>query len=239
MFTGLVRECGRLTSEPEPSPAGGVLLRIGHSQELARRLDLGASLSVSGVCLTVIQQTEAQPSDVETPPSESGVEEPGIESITVVELSPETLRRTSLGDLTAGSLVNLEPALAAGEPLGGHWVQGHVDATLEVLAVRHLGEHTEVEFDLPSNFAAYVVEKGSVTLDGVSLTVSRLHQHSPDDQSFEVALIPHTLDITNLDRLTAGARVNFEVDVLAKYVHRALETAGRLDPAASSHGDPS
>ena len=223
MFTGLVRECGRLKSAPEDSPAGGVLLRIGHSPELAKRLSLGASLSVSGVCLTVIEQTEDSTQD-------------GAEATTVVELSPETLRRTTLGGLVAGSRVNLEPALAAGEPLGGHWVQGHVDATLEVRNVRHLGDHTEIEFELPSNFAAYVVEKGSVTLDGVSLTVSRLHQHSAEDQSFEVALIPHTLDITNLDQLTAGARVNFEVDVLAKYVHRALETAGRLQ---SPVGDPS
>lgn len=217
MFTGLVRECGRLTSAPKDSPAGGVLLRIGHSRELAQRLRLGASLSVSGVCLTVIEQEDVDQEDAEP-------------SVTTVELSPETLRRTGLGGLEAGARVNLEPALAAGEPLGGHWVQGHVDTTLEVLDVRHLGEHTEMEFELPSNFAAYVVEKGSVTLDGVSLTVSRLHQRSPDDQSFEVALIPHTLQITNLNRLRAGDRVNFEVDVLAKYVHRALESSGRLAP---------
>lgn len=214
MFTGLVRECGRLTVAPQASPAGGVLLRLGHSPELAARLGLGASLSVSGVCLTVIEQQDS-----------------GGESVSVVELSPETLRRTTLGSLEAGSPVNLEPALAAGEALGGHWVQGHVDATLAVLEVRELTDHREVAFELPSHFAAYVVEKGSVTIDGVSLTVSQLHE-----QSFEVALIPHTLDITNLDQLTAGSRVNFEIDVLAKYVHRALETAGRLAPAS---GDPS
>lgn len=230
MFTGLVQECGRLTSAPEESPAGGVLLCIGHSRELGSRLRLGASLSVSGVCLTVIEQRESQ---------DDGESEDGGESVTVVELSPETLRRTSLGGLKGGSRVNLEPALAAGEPLGGHWVQGHVDTTLEVLSVRHLGEHTEIEFELPSNFAAYVVEKGSVTLDGVSLTVSRLHQRSPDDHSFEVALIPHTLQTTNLDQLDAGDRVNFEVDVLAKYVHRALESAGRLTPTADGPGGAS
>lgn len=208
MFTGLVRECGRLITAPEASAEGGVRLRIGHSRELADRLDLGASLSVSGVCLTVTEQLE-----------ETG----DAEAASVVELSPETLRRTSLGALETGARVNLEPALAAGEPLGGHWVQGHVDATLEVLTVRELAEHREIEFELPSHYAPYVVEKGSVTLDGVSLTVSALHQ-----RSFEVALIPHTLDITNLDALRAGMRVNFEVDVLAKYVHRALEASGRL-----------
>ena len=225
MFTGLVQECGRLTSAPEDSPAGGVLLRIGHSRALAERLSLGASLSVSGVCLTVIEQFDVE-QDTDFADE--------VESVTTVELSPETLRRTSLGGLESGHRVNLEPALSAGDPLGGHWVQGHVDSTLKVLAVRNLGEHTEIEFELPSNFAAYVVEKGSVTLDGVSLTVSRLHQQSPDDQSFEVALIPHTLQITNLDQLRAGDRVNFEVDVLAKYVHRALESAGRLAPSADA-----
>lgn len=215
MFTGLVRECGRLIAAPETSAKGGVLLRIGHSRGLAERLDPGASLSVSGVCLTVTEQLAGS--------AAAGGATGEIEAVSVVELSPETLRRTSLGGLEAGSRVNLEPALAAGEPLGGHWVQGHVDATLEVLAVRELAEHREIEFELPSQYAPYVVEKGSVTLDGVSLTVSALHQ-----RSFEVALIPHTLDITNLDALRAGMRVNFEVDVLAKYVHRALETAGRL-----------
>ncbi|MDA8017371.1 MAG: riboflavin synthase [Thermoanaerobaculia bacterium] len=220
MFTGLVRECGRLTSEPEDSTTGGVLLRVGHSRDLASRLGLGASLSVSGVCLTVIEQTD--------PEAPEGVAAAGIEAITAVELSPETLRRTTLGALECGSTVNLEPALAAGEPLGGHWVQGHVDATLEVREVRQLGDHAELSIELPSQFAAYVVEKGSVTLDGVSLTVSALHS-----QSFEVALIPHTLLVTNLDLLTVGSRVNFEVDVLAKYVHRALETTGRLDSGMS------
>ena len=108
-----------------------------------------------------------------------------------------------------------------GDPLGGHWVQGHVDGTLQVVARRDLQEHRELSFELPPDLRPFVVEKGSVTLDGVSLTVARLH---PD--TFEVALIPHTLEVTNLDRLQVGDRVNFEVDVLAKYVNRALNLAG-------------
>lgn len=200
MFTGLVRERGRLIADPSPSGQGGVRLRIGHSPELSGLLSLGASLAVSGVCLTLVDMA------------------PGISE---VELAPETLRRTSLGGLKAGDELNLEPALRMGDPLGGHWVQGHVDGTLAVVQRRDLQEHRELAFELPADLRPYVVEKGSVTLDGVSLTVSRLY---PD--TFEVALIPHTLEVTNLDRLQVGDRVNFEVDVLAKYVNRALNLAG-------------
>ncbi|MEM1207028.1 MAG: riboflavin synthase [Acidobacteriota bacterium] len=202
MFTGLVRERGHLTAPPRPSEQGGVVLRLGHSRELGERLDLGASLAVSGVCLTIVRQGDGW---------------------SEVELSPETLARTSLGDLTDGSSVNLEPALTAGEALGGHWVQGHVDTTLRVVERRDLEAHRELAFELPKDYAAYVVEKGSVTLDGVSLTVSKLTA-----ETFEVALIPHTLEITNLDRLGPEDRVNFEVDVLAKYVRRALEASGAV-----------
>lgn len=229
MFTGLVQECGRLIAAPEPSDGGGVLLRIGHSRALAERLDLGASLSVSGVCLTVVET--AIDKAVETA-------QDGDDAVSVVELSPETLRRTTLGELEQGSAVNLEPALAAGEPLGGHWVQGHVDATLEVLDRRDLEDHRELVFELPSDYAPYVVEKGSVTLDGVSLTVSRLVDEPPDRRRFEVALIPHTLEITHLDTLEPGMRVNFEVDILAKYVHRALALGIRPERTGSDGWAP-
>ncbi len=200
MFTGLVRERGRLIEDPRPSGQGGRRLRIAHSPELSAVLSLGASLSVSGVCLTLVDHAHG---------------------ISEVEMGPETLSRTTLGELAAGAEVNLEPAMRLGDPLGGHWVQGHVDGTLAVLGRRDLDRHRELAFELPPELAPYVVEKGSVTLDGVSLTVSRLH---PD--TFEVALIPHTLEITNLSRLAPGDRVNFEVDVLAKYVNRALNLAG-------------
>lgn len=200
MFTGLVRERGRLIEDPRPSGQGGQRLRIAHSEELSALLSLGASLSVSGVCLTLVELS------------------PGISE---VELAPETLRRTTLGGLRAGAELNLEPAMRLGDPLGGHWVQGHVDGTLALVGRRDLERHRELELELPAELAPFVVEKGSVTLDGVSLTVSRLHAGS-----FEVALIPHTLEITNLSRLAPGDRVNFEVDVLAKYVNRALNLAG-------------
>ncbi len=200
MFTGLVRECGRLLEAPEASSEGGVLLTLGHSRELGAELAVGASLSVSGVCLTLVT---ASP------------------EVCTVELSPETLRRTTLGDLRQGSEVNLEPAMRLGDVLGGHWVQGHVDATTEVIARRDLEAHREIAFALAEEYRGFVVEKGSVTLDGVSLTVSSLAE-----DRFEVALIPHTLGVTTLGSLEAGDRVNLEVDVLAKYVQRALSTSG-------------
>ncbi len=210
MFTGIVRERGWLSAPPAPSEQGGVLLRVGHSKELTDRLEIGASLAVSGVCLTLVEMS------------------PGS---SVVELSPETLARTTLGQLENGSQVNLEPALTAGEALGGHWVQGHVDGILKVVGRRDLEAHRELELELPEDYQAFVVEKGSVTLDGVSLTVSQL-----GSESFEVALIPHTLEATTLDSLEPGDRVNFEIDVLAKYVQRALEVSGRISSGKLSSG---
>jgi riboflavin synthase len=199
MFTGIVSERGRLIADPAPSGQGGVRLALGFSSALARRLEIGASLAVAGVCLTVV---------------ELGADR------AAVELSPETLARTTLGALGRSDEVNLEPALRLGDPLGGHWVQGHVDGTAEVVERRDLAEHRVLAFSLPLDLEPFLVEKGSVTVDGVSLTVAAL---GPD--RFEVALIPHTLEATTLGNLVPGDRVNLEVDVLAKYVHRAL--AGR------------
>ena len=177
---------------------------IAHSEELGAGLGIGASLAVSGVCLTIVAAA------------------PGTSE---VELAPETLRRTTLGGLRQGSPVNLEPALCLGDALGGHWVQGHVDATLQVVSRRDFEKHREVGFALPAEHRSFVVEKGSVTLDGVSLTVSSLAE-----DRFEVALIPHTLEVTTLGLLHPGDAVNFEVDILAKYVQRALATSGLVAP---------
>lgn len=206
MFTGLVRERGRVAGPPAFTAAGGRRLAIAHSAELSALLPIGASLAVSGVCLTLVS-------------SSSGLSE--------LDLSPETLSRTTLGELAEGAEVNLEPALRLGDALGGHWVQGHVDGVLEVTDRRDLAEHRELSFGLPAAWRGMVVEKGSVALDGVSLTVARLHGDA-ERPAFDVALIPHTLEVTNLDRLVPGARVNFEVDILAKYVQRALSQSGAL-----------
>jgi riboflavin synthase len=197
MFSGLVLGRGRVIVDPEPAPGGGARLRVRLPGEVAVRLSVGASLAVAGVCLTVIE------------PIEDGTAE--------FEVSPETLRRTTLAELRRESEVNLEPALRLGDALGGHWVQGHVDAVGEVLSIDVLGDHREVGFSLPEEVKASVVEKGSITVDGVSLTVSAL---APG--RFSVALVPHTLAVTTLGGLTVGQRVNLEVDVLAKYVQQAV-----------------
>ncbi|HVT59735.1 MAG TPA: riboflavin synthase [Thermoanaerobaculia bacterium] len=224
MFTGLITERGRLTDDPRPSGQGGVALAIAHSAELARRLSVGASLAVSGVCLTV--------TSVDLPSSgESGERGTGVRTaearhapaISRMEVSPETLSRTTLGALRKGDRVNLEAAMRAGDPLGGHLVQGHVDGTAEVVGRRDLAEHRELAFSLPGELAPYLVMKGSVTVDGVSLTVAALRTGV-----FEVALIPHTLEVTTVGELVPGARVNLEADVLAKYVERLLAARGLI-----------
>ncbi len=204
MFTGLVVERGRLISDPVPSGQGGVRLAVEMSPGLAERLGIGDSVAVSGVCLTVVEKGSGQ---------------------VLVELSPETLARTNLGALRGGDEVNLEPALRMGDALGGHMVQGHVDGTAEVVGRRDLTDHRVLAFSIPPDLAPFLVEKGSVTVDGVSLTVSALR---PD--RFEVALIPHTLEVTTLSRRVPGDRVNLEVDVLGKYVHRMLAARGLVSP---------
>jgi riboflavin synthase len=200
MFTGIVRERGRLVGEPVTVPGGGAILRVGHSRELGELLEVGASVSVSGVCLTVTRQ------------------EPEVATF---DLAPETLRRTTLGGLGAGDEVNLEPPLRMGDPLGGHWVQGHVDGTLEVRERRDLEAHRELVLSLPGELEPYVVEKGSVALDGVSLTVSARRRGE-----LEVALVPHTLEVTTLGAKAPGDRLNVEVDILSKYVVQALAARG-------------
>ena len=193
MFTGIVREVGRVASV-----AGGELgvrLEVAAS-DTARGVAVGDSVSISGVCLTVVDVADGR---------------------MAFDAVPETLARSSLGGLEAGSRVNLEPALRAGEPLGGHYVQGHVDGVGVVRAVEAEGDGRRISIDAPVELMRYVVEKGSVAVEGTSLTVASL-----DGRRFAVALIPHTLNATTLGSLAAGDRVNLEVDVLAKYVERLL-----------------
>ncbi len=164
--------------------------------ESTQQAGLGDSIAIDGVCLTVVAR-------------EGGT--------LAFEAVPETLARTSLGTLEPGSRVNLEPALRAGDPLGGHYVQGHVDGLGTVRSVEPEGEGKRIWIDAPTDLLRYVVEKGSIALQGTSLTVAAL-----DDQGFAVALIPHTLHETTLDRLAPGDRVNLEADVLAKYIEKLV-----------------
>ena len=196
MFTGIIETMGRLERR-EPRGAGA-RLTITTRRPLAR-LAIGESVAVNGACLTVTTRRGAR---------------------FTVDVSPETLRRTTLGRLAPGAEVNLEPALRAGEPLGGHYVQGHVDGVCRVRSVERDGAGLRVSIEAPSSLLRYVVEKGSVAVHGVALTVTEV-----DDEAFGVALIPYTLSETTFGTIAVGDELNLEVDVLAKYVERLI--AGR------------
>jgi len=193
MFTGIVREVGSVVSAT--GGAGGVRLEIA-APRTAPLVEIGGSVSVNGVCLT------AESVDGDS---------------LVFHAVPETLSRSTLAGLTSGAEVNLEPALLAGDALGGHIVQGHVDGVGRVQSVEAEGEGLRVIVEAPRDVLRYCVEKGSITVEGVSLTIAELH-----DDSFGVALIPHTLAETTFAALEPGQPVNLEVDVLAKYVERLL-----------------
>ena len=197
MFTGIIEELGRVAAIEDQGDA----IRLGIGCELAvSDAKLGDSIAVNGVCLTVAEFDD--------------------EGFTA-DVMQESLDRTSLGGLAVGSPVNLERAVAAGARLGGHIVQGHVDGTGAIVS-RTPGEHWEVvRISLPDELDRYVVEKGSIAVDGTSLTVSAV---GGDDGArwFEVSLIPTTLADTVLGTLDAGATVNLEVDVVAKYIEKLL-----------------
>lgn len=193
MFTGIVEELGHVVSLAHGPDSAVVRIR---GPLVTADAAPGASIAVNGICLTVVEL------DADS---------------FCVDVMAETLRRTCLGELTPGSPVNLERAVAVGDRLGGHLVQGHVDGTGTILA-RQPGDRWEVvTISLPGELARYVVEKGSITVDGVSLTIAGL-----DDASFQVSLIPTTLALTTLGTKQVGDLVNLEVDVLAKYVERLL-----------------
>lgn len=197
MFTGIVQEIGTVARvEPRSGAVGQADSRLAISfRSIARdRLALGDSVCVDGVCLTV-----------------AALESDGF----VADVSGETLRVTTLGDKSPGSRVNLEPALRAGDSLGGHWVSGHVDGVAEVLEVRDDARSRQLQVAAPASLARYVARKGSVTLDGVSLTVNAV-----DGARFDINLIPHTLQATTLGRAARGTRLNLEIDLLARYVER-------------------
>jgi riboflavin synthase len=190
MFTGIVRELGTVDA------FGGSRLVVA-APETAAGVAVGDSVSIAGVCLTVVAAEEGR---------------------LAFDVVPETLSRTALSRLERGDRLNVEPSLRVGDPLGGHVVQGHVDAVGAVRSVTPEGESRRVWVDAPVAIVRYCLEKGSIAVDGVSLTVAAL-----DDEGFEVALIPHTLAVTTLGDLKTGDEVNLEVDVLAKVVERLVE----------------
>lgn len=191
MFTGIVEELGRVTRLEEKP--GSTRFTVS-AERVVADLGVGDSIAVNGACLTVVELGSR---------------------IFALEATPETLRRTNLGTLTEGSLVHLERALAANGRLGGHFVQGHVDAVGTVADLRPEGDSVVVTFSAPPEVMRYVVSKGSIAVDGVSLTVVDVLE-----DRFTVALIPHTQEVTLLTKRGIGAPVNLEADILAKYVAR-------------------
>lgn len=189
MFTGLVEEMG-VVRERVPSAAGARMVIA--CEAVRNGLVIGDSVAVDGACLTVVEVTD------------------GSFTVDCVE---ETLRRTSVGDREAGDRVNLERAVRVGDRLGGHIVQGHVDGTGTVRAVTPEGDGVLMSVACPGEVLRYVVEKGSITVDGVSLTVA-----SREPDGFTIALIPHTMEVTTLGPGAVGRTVNLEADVVAKYV---------------------
>jgi len=199
MFTGLIRVLGRVTSLV--SMSGGVRLEVAMEGEGERPIQVGDSVAVNGACLTVVEVDSGR---------------------VVMEVSPETLARTCLGDLKPGDTVNLEQALRLGDPLDGHLVLGHVDDAVTLLEVKREGEFFVFRFSLPAPLARYVAEKGSVAVDGISLTVKEVV-----GEAFTVAVIPHTFQHTNLRYRKPGDRLNLEVDVIARYVERLMGGKGK------------
>ena len=193
MFTGIVEELGTIAAVE--GDGDGLQLQI-EAPALAPLSHVGDSINVSGCCLTVVAVRG---------------------STFAFEVVPESLRRTALGGLAPGSAVNLEDALRAGEPYGGHIVQGHVDGVGELTERREEGIGAWLRFRAPDNVQRYLIEKGSVTVAGVSLTVAELH-----DDGFAVAIVPHTLQVTTFGTLAVGDSVNLEADMIARYVERLL-----------------
>lgn len=205
MFTGLVEGQGTLiASQPE---GNGVRLVIKMPSDVVPGVSLGDSISLNGCCLTVIHTAVDQ---------------------FWFQAGAETLSKTSLGQLSAGDPVNVERSLAVGARLGGHFVQGHVDGTGEVDAIEKDGEWTTMWFRVPVDLTRQMVQKGSVTVDGVSLTLVKV-----EPGRFSVALIPHTLAVTNLGGKKVGSLVNIETDILGKYI---INLIGQLLPQSSNAG---
>lgn len=195
MFTGIIQDIGRVVSLDKN---GGWRLGIETQMNLSET-QTGASIACSGCCLTVIQKDK---------------------NIFYVEVSQETLSRTSIKNWQEGSRINLEPALKAGDELGGHFVSGHIDGQAVVEALESAGESRCIKFKAPPELTHYLAPKGSVTLDGVSLTVNGIN-----DNDFLVNIIPHTWTHTTFQYLEPGMSVNLEIDMLARYIARLMETS--------------
>jgi len=192
MFTGLVENTGKIISIRKTG--GGLKITLTPASDL--ELNLGDSVSVNGVCLTVVQNGK----DI------------------AFEISPETLQSTNLGELKINDKINLERPLRLTDRLGGHIVTGHVDGIGSIIDKKPLGEYTFYTFEAPAEILKYIVTKGSVAVDGISLTVTGL-----DSRTFSVAIIPHTLSVTNIGEKGIGNKVNIEADIIGKYIEKFMD----------------
>jgi len=195
MFTGIVLAVGRITSITDRG--GDLELGLDAAGLDAARLGLGDSVCVQGVCLTVTRKLDAA---------------------FFADVSRETMAKTSLGTLNVGSAVNLEPSLRAGDALGGHMVSGHVDGVGRLVHAEEDARSTRLQFELPAPLMKFVAPKGSICIDGVSLTVNNV-----EERRFDVNIIPHTQQVTTLGTLKVGDAVNIEIDVIARYVERLMQ----------------
>ena len=200
MFTGIVQDVGRVVSRE--ARGGDVRLLIAFDRLDPSGINIGDSICVQGCCLTAVELRDRT---------------------FAADVSNETLSLTTLGNLTPGSPVNLEPSLKAGDPLGGHLVSGHVDGVGEITALSGDARSTRVEVSVPAALSRYIARKGSVAIEGVSLTVNEVQ-----GATFGINLIPHTQAVTTLSALRTGAKVNVEIDQIARYVERLLGDSGRL-----------
>jgi riboflavin synthase len=197
MFTGIIQALGQIDSID--IDASGCRLDVNIEALADQSINLGDSIAVNGVCLTVVQYEQGRAR---------------------FDVSLESLSKTCIDDWQAGDELNLETALTLQTPLGGHIVTGHVDGIGVMLEREDAGDAIKMLFEVPAELGRYVAQKGSVCIDGVSLTTNQLLEDSQDGTTFAVMLVPHTLSVTSLKRLQAGSRVHIEIDVIARYLDR-------------------
>ena len=209
MFTGIIVEVGKVLAIADHGDARVTIATRRNQHGIA----IGASIACSGVCLTVVDK------------GTGGTDEPGVGWF-AVDVSGETIRRTVPAQWHAGARLNLEPALKVGDELGGHIVTGHVDGIGEVASITPEGASRRIEFLAPADLAPYIAAKGSITIDGVSLTVNSVSDQADGRALFAINVIPHTAEVTTLGALVPGSAVNLEIDVLARYLMR-MQSAAR------------
>jgi len=199
LFTGIITDIGTIISIEKHGDIRAIIKTSFNLDDVA----IGASIACSGVCLTVVEKSP-------------------IEASFAVDISLETISRTNIGNWQEGSKINLERAMCLGDEFGGHIVSGHVDGLAVLEDIKIIDGSRSMSFSAPNNLAMFIAEKGSVTLDGVSLTVNEV-----DGNSFKVNIIPHTLENTTLSELLPGSKVNLEIDMLARYVARIAEFSAK------------